>query len=97
MTAEERVEVYRKTQQEVYNSYLEKFKEEEIYVSNEPNILENQKNLEKLEKEELKKLEKVFKKEIQEVQDIFDGGSKGEARFKLLKERISKTLKEVGK
>jgi len=63
LTAEERTQKYREMQMEVYNQYLKKFEEEEILVSNEPSIMERQKDTEKREKEEMKKLEKIFKKE----------------------------------
>ena len=85
-------------QYEVYNGYLKQFAEEEILVSNEPVFAEKIKDVEKREKEEFKKLEKLFKKESQDVEDLFnDPSSKGEQKFKLLKERILKTMKENSK
>ena len=67
-------------------------------VSNEPIFAEKQKELDKREKEELKKLEKQFKKEAQDIDDIYnDAGLKGEAKFKQMKDRILKTIKENAK
>lgn len=83
---------------EVYQGYVDQFKDEEIMVNNEPNISEKQKESEKREKEELKKLEKLFKKETSEIDETYSSQSlKGEAKFKAMKERMLKTIKESSK
>mmetsp|Transcript_25000 Transcript_25000/g.31235 ORF Transcript_25000/g.31235 Transcript_25000/m.31235 type:complete len:178 (+) Transcript_25000:319-852(+) len=103
-TPEERAAVYAKQQLEIYQNFLDSFKEDQAALELPFDFADKQMELEtKFKKEEAKKLEKQTKKDINEWEDFYGApgyrtsqqglNTLGDKLTKIMKDSLGKALK----
>ena len=100
-TPEERAAAYAQQQLEMYQNFLDSFKEDQIAIELPMDFTDKQAELEnKFKKEETKKLEKILKKDVNEWEDSSNapGLRQSENGLNTLAEKLGKIMKDsVGK
>jgi len=98
---EERAAAYTKQQEDIYQGFLDTFKEDQIAIEMPLDFTDKEAELEnKFKREETKKLEKLIKKDVNEWEDSYNapGLRKTEQGLSTLTEKLSKIMKDsVGK